>query len=184
MSDEMRIEYVALDEVRRWPRNPKLHDAPALDGSIGRFGYCDPVTIDEGTGHLVEGHGRVEALSRLRLAGKPAPDRVKVDDAGHWLVPVVRGVRFKDEMEAEAYLLAHNRISETGGWDNHALVEILEAARGVSLEGVGWSSEEVDKILEKYAPKDPADVEFPEYDESAAAGVIVHECPKCGHKFA
>lgn len=183
MSDRMRIVYEPLDEVRRWPRNPKRHDEGALDGSIERFGYCDPVTVDENTGHLVEGHGRIEALVRRHEAGEAAPARVRVV-SGRWFVPVVRGVRFKDELEAEAYLVAHNRISEIGGWDSHGLVELLEAAREVSIEGLGWSPEQVKATIEKFGARDPASVEFPEFDESIAEGVKVHTCPNCKRTFA
>lgn len=150
---EMKIEYSPLSEVLKWPRNPRKHDPESMDASIKRFGFNDPPTIDEGTGHLVEGHGRVEALERRKKSGVAPPLRVLTREDGEWMIPIVRGVKFKNELEAEAYVVAHNRIGE-GLWDNVALAEILEAQREVSLDGLGFSnSGEVDKIIGRYSPK-------------------------------
>ena len=41
-TDELRIAYYRLDEVLRWPRNPKLHDIGALVESIRRHWMVDP----------------------------------------------------------------------------------------------------------------------------------------------
>lgn len=144
---EMKIEYLPISEILKWPRNPRKHDPDAMDASIKRFGFNDPPTIDETTGHLVEGHGRIEALERRRRSGVAPPDRVRTRADGEWLVPIVRGVAFRDELEAEAYVVAHNRIGE-GLWDNAALAEVLLSARERGLEGLGFDdSEEVDKII-------------------------------------
>lgn len=145
--EEIRVEYVPLIEVQRWPRNPRKHDEKSLDASIERFGFCDPLTVDGRTGKLVEGHGRVEALARRRSAGKEPPERVRVDESGEWLVPVVRGVSFRSDREAEAYLVAHNRIAETGGWDDAALLEVLADAQA-DVTGLGWDADDVSEMLE------------------------------------
>lgn len=186
-TSRMRLEYEPLSSILRWPRNPKLHDARSLDDSIERFGYCDPVTVDETTGHLVEGHGRLESLQRRKEAGESPPARV-VERDGEWLVPVVRGVAFRDELEAEAYVVAHNRISEAGGWDNFALVEVLRAQRdaGEGLAGTGWKDDEVGK-LEKMFRRD--EIEPPSFEPAAEEeqGRLDKkdpiECPECGHSF-
>jgi DNA modification methylase len=145
-AEDMRIEYTPIPTILAWPRNPKKHDEKELDASIERFGFNDPPTLDEGTGHLVEGHGRIEALERRRQRGAAPPPRVRVNDDGVWLVPIVRGVKFRDEMEAEAYVVAHNRVGE-GLWDNAILAEVLSAARQNSLEGIGYDSEEAERII-------------------------------------
>ncbi len=143
---DMRIEYTPISAILAWPRNPKAHDEKEMDASIDRFGFNDPPALDETSGHLVEGHGRVEALERRRKNGAEPPARVRVGDAGEWLVPIVRGVSFKDELEAEAYVVAHNRVGE-GIWNNAILAEVLATAREVSLEGIGYSSNEAQKII-------------------------------------
>lgn len=183
----MRIVYEPLSSVARWPRNPKLHDAKSLDDSIERFGYCDPITIDEGTGHLVEGHGRIEALQRRKEAGDPPPARI-VEEGDEWLVPVVRGVSFRDELEAEAYVVAHNKISEAGGWDNFALVEVLRAQRdaGAGLAGTGWKDDEVGKLEKMFRRDDIPPPDFAPAAEDEQGRLDKKDpiaCPECGHEF-
>lgn len=154
-SDELRIEYVTLDEVRRWPRNPKLHDDAALERSLKRHGFVAPLLQDDRTGKLVAGHGRLSALESLRDAGEPPPARVRVDAKGRWLVPVVRGVAFASAAEAEAYLLADNRLVEAGGWDQDLLREVVRDldASGLELDGLGWSAASLDALLADALPE-------------------------------
>ncbi|SEI67611.1 hypothetical protein SAMN04488058_101313 [Deinococcus reticulitermitis] len=122
----LRIEYLPLDELSRWPGNPKSHDDGAIAASISRFGFRDPLAIDEATGRLVAGHGRLTALERAHAAGSAAPQFVQVRGDGMWLVPVTRGGSFGDEAEAAAYLVATNRTGELGGWDESLLAEFLK----------------------------------------------------------
>lgn len=125
-SDTLRIEYMALPDLLRWPGNPKEHDEAAIAASIERFGMRDPVSIDETSGRLIAGHGRLTVLERAHAAGSPAPQFVQVRADGAWLIPVTRGGSFTDEAEASAYLVAHNRTGELGGWDDTLLAEFLK----------------------------------------------------------
>lgn len=155
---DLRIEYVSLEEVTRWPRNPKLHDDAAIERSLKRHGFVAPLLRDERTGRLVAGHGRLTALESLRDAGEAPPSRVKVDSKGRWLVPVVRGVDFASAAEAEAYLLADNRLVEAGGWDTDLLREIVRDldTEGLELDGLGWSSSAIDSLLAEVVSEAPA----------------------------
>src|SRR5580693_10811205 len=107
-SEELRLEYMPMAQVVEAARNPKGHRLDVIEGSMGRFGYTQPLMIDEASQRLVAGHGRLRVLVDLKAAGKRAPKRVKVA-GGEWLVPVFRGVSFADEREAQAYLLADNQ---------------------------------------------------------------------------
>lgn len=44
-----------------------------------------------------------------------------VDPEGRWLVAVQRGWASRDDLDAEAYVIASNRIPELGGWDQEEL---------------------------------------------------------------
>lgn len=147
-ASDLRIEYVPLSTVQRWPRNPKLHDFDKLDESIKRFGFVQPVMVDERTNRLVAGHGRLETLVRMKASGSPPPVRVKVHN-GEWLIPVVRGVEFTDEREAEAYLIADNRLVELGGWDDAALGLLLKDLGGEAQDfvGTGYTLDDLDHLL-------------------------------------
>lgn len=150
-TEGVRVEYVPLSEIERWPRNPKLHDDVSIRDSIRRFGFIQPLTLDEKTGRLVAGHGRLEALQKMRTAARDfPPERITKTKDGEWMVPVIRGVSFENEQEAEAYLLADNRLVEVGGWDAKALTDILSSLKtdtGDLLKGIGWSSADVEAIL-------------------------------------
>ncbi len=136
---EIRIEYVDFVEVQKWPRNPKDHDIHETKKSFHRFGFTKPILIDEGTGKLVAGHGRLETLEVIRNRGEVRPNGIKEVD-GKWLIPVLRGVKFDDPYEAEAYLLADNRLSEIGGWKRDVLKEVLSDMDGIDgiLDGTGF----------------------------------------------
>jgi hypothetical protein len=145
--EQVRIEYMPLSELVPAERNPKQHNLDALGDSIVRWGYVQPVTINEATGRLVAGHGRTEKLAHMKAAGEDAPGRVQVRKKdGEWLVPVVRGVSFANDQEAEAYLLADNRLTEIGHWDEELLGQVLSEFAEVGPEsfvGLGWDMQDV-----------------------------------------
>lgn len=147
---DRRLELMPLAQVRGAPRNPKEHDEGAIGAigaSVGRFGYVEPAVIDERTGRLVAGHGRIKTLRGMKADGQSPPDGVKVEN-GDWLIPVLRGVEFESDEDAEGYLLASNRTTELGGWDDADLTEMLgDLAAADALEGVGWDAEDVDRML-------------------------------------
>lgn len=148
--DARHIEYLPLDDIIGAPRNPKRHHAQGLIASIGRFGFATPALRDERTGRLVVGHGRTEALRAMRDAGEDAPSGVRVDDAGRWLVPVVCGWASRSDAEAEAYLVADNRHTELGGWDNQELADLLADVQAFDPELVdiaGWDLADLDELL-------------------------------------
>lgn len=146
----VRIEYIPLSTIQGWPRNPKRHDLESLGASVGRFGFVSPLLLDEKSGRLVAGHGRLDVLRAMKERGEVPPDRVQIKN-DEWLVPVVRGMHFASEAEAEAYLLADNQVTIAGGWDEDALAGILAgmAEQGKqALDGLGWSADDIEMMLD------------------------------------
>lgn len=153
-----RIEYVPLAEIKRAKNNPKDHDLGALQASLDRFGYVDPVLVDERTGRLVKGHGRLELLAKLEAQKAQPPRGVQLNDAGEWLVPVVRGWSSRNDQEAGAYLLADNRISELGGWHDDQLQQLLaELQSGEGLLGTGYDGDDLDDLIRTLEGKGDVD---------------------------
>ena len=145
----INIEYMPLENLLRAFRNPKDHDLGTLNESLHRFGFTSPMLINETTGRLVAGHGRLDALQRMKASGKNPPNRI-VQKNGSWLVPVIRGVGFPTDEEAEAYLLTDNRLVEQGGWLDDQLTQVLAdlSAQGEEmLRGIGFDRDDVDKLL-------------------------------------
>ena len=143
----MKIVNVPLRDIVVADRNPKQHRIPAIVESIERFGFVAPLLIDDRTGRLVAGHGRVEALRARQADGGAPPAGISVDRDGEWSVPAIRGVAFADDSEALAYLLADNRICEAGGWDQAQLREVMAEIEDRS--GLGWDDREIDILLDR-----------------------------------
>lgn len=145
----LRIEYWPLSDLIAWPTNPKSHDVGAIHSSIKRFGFTDPIIVDERTGKLAAGHGRSKTLNAIKLGGEPPPKNIVVRDDGEWLAPVVRGVTFADDVEHEAYLVGSNRSGELGGWEEDRLRHVLEAVNKSpdGLFGTGYDVEDMQDII-------------------------------------
>lgn len=122
-----RIEPLPLHALPAALENPKAHDVASLKVSLHRWGFTEPVLVDERTGRLVAGHGRVEALKALHAADASSPPQgVQVAEDGAWLVPTVRGWSSRDDTEARAYLLASNQLTIAGGWEDTDLTALLQ----------------------------------------------------------
>lgn len=139
-----------LEELRPNPRNPKRHDNATIDKSMGRFGMIEPVVVDQRTGFLISGHGRVETLTERRDRGESPPEGVAVDSDGRWLVPAMTSWSSRSDEEAEAALVALNRTVVTGGWDDELLADVLVSLQQLdAMEGVGFSDEELNLMMRK-----------------------------------
>ena len=148
----IKVTYIPLKEVEVADVNPKDHDIGDIYASMKRFGFTEPIIKNEATGKLVAGHGRLETLKILEKENitKP-PKNIDLDPDGNWLVPVITGVSFKNEDEANAYLIASNRLVEKGGWKEDELVELLQdvAVHTEDLSGVGFDLDDLEDILNK-----------------------------------
>ena len=117
----LEVIYIDLDEIIEADNNPKDHDLGVIYQSINRFGFTNPIMLNEATGKLLAGHGRLQALKLIKDANEPVPDRI-VEEDGRWMVPVIKGINIDNPAEAQAYLLADNRLTELGGWKNICLL--------------------------------------------------------------
>ena len=175
-----------LDGIPPAFRNPKEHDQPSLIASIGTHGFADAAIVDERTGRLVAGHGRTKALVTMRNHGDPIPDGVMVDEDGMWLVPLQRGWASRDDTHAEAFIIAHNRLVEAGGWIDTMLTEMLHdihADDAALFDSLGYTADELDKLLGTV----DADTLGEDHDPSSVADMPSKTravtCPNCFHEF-
>ena len=152
---KLHIKYIPLEELKRALRNPKDHDLGTLHESIKRFDFVSPLIINENTGRLLAGHGRLDALQQMKANGTEPPGHV-IKINGSWHVPVIYGVNFDSDLEAEAYMLADNRLTELGGWNESELMKSLSdlATEGDEmLRGIGWDANDVDELIRVAKPK-------------------------------
>lgn len=153
-------QMVAVSALRPYARNARTHSRRQIKkiaASIERFGFVNPVLIDENN-QIIAGHGRVAAA---KLLGWPE-------------VPTLR-IEHLDAAEKRAYILADNRLAEDAGWDQEMLAIELQGLIELdfSIELTGFDIAEVDHILdaeaEAQAPDRNIDDDVPPGPASGAA---------------
>jgi hypothetical protein len=141
------VEYVRLDNVQLAESNPKEHDEAGIAASLDDFGIGELPLIDERTGRLVAGHGRYRQLVRLAADGRRRPAGVNAAEDGTWLMPLIRGWKSRSDEHAKAYLLASNKLTENGGWNDRALYAMLQDVNEAELLNLtGFGDEDLDNL--------------------------------------
>jgi DNA modification methylase len=153
MSD--RIERVRVDALRPYARNARTHSKRQIEqiaASIKRFGFVNPVLIDD-KHTIIAGHGRVEAARLLGLTE----------------VPVLRVSHLSDEQK-RAYIIADNRLAELAGWDRETLALEVEGLveLGFDVEVMGYETAEIDLMIDAVQAADPEAA--PDPDDEPIAG--------------
>jgi ParB-like chromosome segregation protein Spo0J len=173
---EKAAEWVHVDTLVPWAKNPRKNDHRVQEAvaSLRRWGFQDPMVAWVSRDRLVCGHARVKAV---RLILKDDPGHVFPGAPGPGFVPV-RFTEFNSEAEADAYALrANNSIGE---WDPEGLAEVLRdlEAQGTETAGLGWSEEEVARLLEgsqsSPPPWEPAEDQTDQFTEKFQ---VLVECP-------
>ena len=131
----MKIEVMPVNELRPYPNNARTHSKKQIRqiaNSIKKFGFCNPVLIDDAK-QIIAGHGRVEAAKLLGI------DAVSTCRLSHL-----------SEAEKRAYILADNKLAEKAGWDKELLAIELQGLidLDVEIELTGFEMPEIDLILE------------------------------------
>lgn len=125
-----KVERRPVKDLVAHARNARTHSPEQIEqiaAAITEWGFANPVLVDE-AGTIIAGHGRVLAARKLGLPEVP--------------VMVARG--WTDEQK-RAYLIADNKITLNGGWDDSLLrVEFAELdASGFDLGKLGFTGPEL-----------------------------------------
>ena len=142
---DLKIEYLPIDELKEYKHNAKKHTAEQVEqiaNSIREFGMNDPIAIDE-DGVIIEGHGRLYAIRKLKQDGKYAEDTV----------PVIRLAHLTDQQK-KAYILAHNKLTMNTGFDLDILNEELSDIIDFDMSDFGFIDEKKDVLEEEPDPED------------------------------
>jgi len=137
----MQVQRVPIDSLHLDPANARLHAGPnleAIEASLRRFGQAEPLVVQAKTGRIIGGNGRLVAMKKL---GWTECDVVQVD---------------VDDLQATALGIALNRTAELAEWDPKTLSRLLEELRKEdALEGIGYSTEDLDQLLADLAAQEP-----------------------------
>lgn len=161
----MKAKMLSLTDLAALPLNAKLHDLQTIEASISRWGFLDRIIVNDTTGHILSGHGRLETLQRMQGNGDEPPENVS-EKGTKWMVPVdVVSVPEAEEWDVAESM---NRSTELGGRDENILREQL-AKRSSSpelLAAMGYDRDALKKALagvdrepveEDEPPEPPAD---------------------------
>ena len=145
------IELVAIDAVKRNPRNAKQHPEQQvllIAENIRKFGVNHPLLVDENN-VLIGGHARLAAAELLKLPAMPA---IRLSNLS--------------AQEKRAVALADNKLSELGTWDTEMLsLELKELTTDIGeltfdYTITGFDTAEIDQLLggdPSLSKPDPAD---------------------------
>ena len=160
------IELVPVEQLLPYKANARTHSRKQIRqiaNSIERFGFTNPVLIDDQNG-IIAGHGRVEAAKLLGLSGIPALRLSHLSAA-----------------ERRAYIIADNRLAQKAGWDREILAIELQGLIDLDFD-VGLTGFEVGQIdillddvneakREAVGPEDASPVPLPGPSVSQAGNV-------------
>ena len=157
---QLIVHVVRLDKLTSDPNNARLHDEKnltAIRTSLSQFGQVEPLVVREGSGIVIGGNGRLEAMRDLG-----------------WQRASVSYVNLSDE-QATALGIALNRTAELARWDNEKLEELLDSLSMSDefgdMSNFGFSDGELEAMVadaEDNTPKVPVEIvqdEIPEPPE-------------------
>lgn len=141
----IEVVYRAIDSLRVNPANPRQHSAKQikqLAASITSFGMNVPIAVDTNL-NVIAGHGRMLACQSLGI------DQVPTICLEH-LSPT----------QAQAFMIADNRLTEIATWDETLLAEHLKELAALELdfdlEAIGFDVGEIDLRIHHASTSQPS----------------------------
>ncbi len=134
----LKMEWRKLGDLTHYAANNKTHppdQVASIAASIRRFGFNDPIGIDE-AGVIVEGHGRALAAKLLGMEE----------------VPVIVLPATMTSEEIDLYRIAHNRLSLSSTFDFAKLVEELKiiSADMENFSDMGFSAAAMRNLFQMF----------------------------------
>jgi DNA modification methylase len=130
----VRVTFWKIEDIKPYPGNPRQNDhaVDAVAASIRKFGFRQPIVVDE-HGVIIVGHTRYKAALKLGL--KKVPVHVAKD-----LTPA----------QIKAYRIADNKTAELAEWDHDRLVQELAELEKMSfdLDVLAFTTEELNGLLD------------------------------------
>lgn len=151
MSIRNQIQYVKLDELIPYARNPRNNEDAVehVASSIREFGFQSPIIVDKDN-TIIAGHTRFNAAKRLKLDEVPI---IKASDL--------------TEAQVKAFRLADNRVGEYATWNDELLAIEFEELQDLDfdLSLTGFEELEIESLLNEdeseEVEEDSYEVELP-----------------------
>lgn len=152
-------EMVPVGKLVEHPANPRRGRVDAIEASIIANGFYGAVVAQRSTGHILGGNHRFQAA---QLTGMEK-------------IPVIWAD--VDDATAKRILLADNRTNDIAGYDDDALLAILEECRAEeNLLGTGYDDKFVDDLLKKVQAEPLPDTGDADDDPLTEGWGVIVEC--------
>lgn len=130
-----------LSNLQPFEGNPRTHSAAsvqAVANSMKKFGWTNPILVQEGTGRVLAGHGRILAAQKNGIDTAPVVYLQLSDD------------------EASAYTIVDNQSATLSDWDEERLVTMVRelSGEGFDLSVLGFEESFLQDLLGQ-APDPP-----------------------------
>jgi len=139
---------VPIDSLKPHPDNPRVGNVEVIAESIAKNGFYGSVIVRDGTNVILAGTHRWKAAQAAGMTEIPVT-YVKTDAKG-----------------AKRILLADNRTSDLGAYDDAALAELLGSLGDVA--GTGWSEDNFGDLMQRLTTPtlDDLTAKYGELDEA------------------
>jgi hypothetical protein len=156
----MVIEQISIIDIEPYKNNARVHSGQQvkqLANSIKKFGFNNPILIDENNG-VIAGHGRLEAAKTLGLEEVPC---IKLEHL--------------TEAQKKAYIIADNKIALNSSWNEDLLKLELEEIKELDFDAklTGFSVREMEKIFDTVENKYTKKIETPYYEPTLEVKPLV-----------
>lgn len=156
----MEAASVSVDTLNPYEGNPRRSNIQLLKESLQTNGQYKPIVVQKNTNVILAGNHIWRAVKELEW---PTIDVVFVD---------------VDEAAAKKIVLADNRISELGSYDEELLLDLLQ---NIDLAGTGYTPFDIDDLLafieEQPKPDNlPTRIESNEHDRYAERVIRLLMC--------
>lgn len=135
---ELAAELVHIDTLKPHPRNAREGNVDAIADSLKEFGQFRPIVVSQ-DGYILAGNHTYFAACQL---GWTTISRVEVPLDHH-------------DPQAIRLMLADNRTSELGGYDEGLLLELLESV--TNLDATGYTFDDLADLRESLTDPPPGD---------------------------
>ena len=135
-----------IDQLSPHPDNARQHDKKHVDQvvkSVCEFGWAATITVDEDL-TIIAGHGRWMAAKEIRERGFEIPNWPDTSK-----VPIHQVLGLTPEQK-RAYLLADNKLTLLGDWDDEKLAAELANLKEFDpdlLNVTGFTEKDLVKLL-------------------------------------
>ena len=159
---DQTYEMAPVGSLTTHPENPRLGNIAAIRESIHANGFYGVCVVQRSSGHILVGNHRYIAAVEEGLGEVPVM----------WLDV--------DDEEARRLLIADNRTSDLGAYNDALLISLLtEQSDQGGLDGTAWKPGDVDKLLAALDKDSPT--EFPEITVDDLG--LEYQCPSCHYEW-